>query len=156
MKLSCSFGIFPSIYKNCEISFQLRTALCSWFEFNIRFLEKCDHAGLYFTFSLLKLFFFEINFYDSRHWNYDENRWCHYLEKDLNCGNYNKACTYQKLNLIFTKQSAENLLAEVNNLQSTTNDLFAKYHHPVVEEHKQEITISLQELEDWLKTVLKK
>lgn len=38
---------------------------------------KCDHAGVMLDLSLFRHFFI-INFYDNRHWNYDENRYVNY------------------------------------------------------------------------------
>ena len=49
----------------------------SWFEFSLRWNRKCDHAGITFSLEILGLDF-NFKYYDSRHWNYKENRW--YLE----------------------------------------------------------------------------
>jgi len=46
----------------------------AWFAFVTRWSKKCDHAGLFFEFTLWKFhMWFEIH--DTRHWWEDENRW---------------------------------------------------------------------------------
>jgi len=47
--------------------------------FNFRWTTKCDHAGLDIQLSLLGLCL-HFNFYDHRHWNYQENRY--YVHED--------------------------------------------------------------------------
>jgi hypothetical protein len=50
------------------------------FEFNIKINRHEDHAGLYFSFGIFKLFMIHISLHDNRHWNYDENRWMYHGE----------------------------------------------------------------------------
>lgn len=44
------------------------------FKFQINWSIKTDHAGPKINLDLLQ-FHFECQIYDSRHWNYKENRW---------------------------------------------------------------------------------
>jgi hypothetical protein len=47
----------------------------SWFEFNLKWTSKRDHAGPSFTLILLKLIYFDVRIYDNRHWNYETDDW---------------------------------------------------------------------------------
>lgn len=49
-------------------------------EFKFQFSRKVDHAGLQIILGLYKVFWFEISFYDHRHWNDDTNDWEKYNE----------------------------------------------------------------------------
>jgi len=42
-------------------------------EFYLKRRTHKDHAGIFFSFSMLKLFFLEINVADCRHWNLEKN-----------------------------------------------------------------------------------
>lgn len=55
-----------------------KTADIIGFEFRLTFRQ--DHAGLFLSFSLFghDVIF---NFYDNRHWNYEEGRWMIYNEE---------------------------------------------------------------------------
>jgi len=44
------------------------------FEFGIRWSTKEDHSGLNVTFGFAKLWL-DLNLYDCRHWNYENDRW---------------------------------------------------------------------------------
>lgn len=46
----------------------------SWFEFIFKLTRHCDHAGLFFNIEILGAWL-SFNFCDSRHWNYDQNRY---------------------------------------------------------------------------------
>lgn len=46
----------------------------NWFDFNLRWSRKCDHAGFEINLELFG-FYFIFNIYDKRHWNYGEDRW---------------------------------------------------------------------------------
>lgn len=42
-------------------------------EFN--WTNKCDHAGVHFTFGIRGLFWMNLNVHDHRHWNQLNNTW---------------------------------------------------------------------------------
>ncbi len=46
----------------------------SWFELIFKLTRHCDHAGLNFNIEIFGMWL-SFNFYDSRHWNYDKNRY---------------------------------------------------------------------------------
>ena len=46
----------------------------SWFCCDLKITRHCDHAGLFFNIEVLGAWL-SFNFYDSRHWNYDQNRY---------------------------------------------------------------------------------
>jgi hypothetical protein len=64
-----------------EVQFEIPTHLSDWFCFKIELTSKRDHAGFRFEIELLKLFYFHLWIYDSRHWNHDENRWEIYVNE---------------------------------------------------------------------------
>ena len=45
------------------------------FNCKFRINQKTDHAGVGFFLELYKLFYFHIQFYDHRHWDYEKKRW---------------------------------------------------------------------------------
>lgn len=47
--------------------------------------NKVDHAGPKITLGLFGLEI-SLHLYDTRHWNYEENRWCKYENNDSFCG----------------------------------------------------------------------
>ncbi len=47
----------------------------SWFKFYVNFDRKCDHAGIKLDIEIFG-FNFYIKYYDSRHWDYEKDRWC--------------------------------------------------------------------------------
>lgn len=49
--------------------------------FNFLWTIRRDHAGLDLQLSLFGLCI-HFNFYDVRHWNYEQNRWKQYTEED--------------------------------------------------------------------------
>lgn len=63
--------------KNKSLEVQLSKAGKSLIGASFRWDVKTDHAGVMFDFNLFR-YFFVINFYDNRHWNYDENRYVNY------------------------------------------------------------------------------
>lgn len=65
--------------KNKSFEFQLGgpSKYGSLFGFKLNFATKIDHAGFEFQLELFR-FFLDINIYDHRHWNEEENRWCEY------------------------------------------------------------------------------
>lgn len=72
MKISWCKDWSITEFKNFEIQFEVNNPLvCTeWFVFNLATRSKQDHAGAELTIDLLRLVYFGINFYDSRH--YDE------------------------------------------------------------------------------------
>src|SRR5271165_1615193 len=61
----------PIQYKWFEFQFQWKGNLASMWELYLKRRYKKDHAGIFFSFSMLKLFFLEINIADCRHWDFD-------------------------------------------------------------------------------------
>ena len=53
-----------------------------WFTFSLETQTRCDHGGLYFRFSLLRLFYIGISFYDTRHWDYSEGKYVDYSDQE--------------------------------------------------------------------------
>lgn len=45
-----------------------------YFNFSLEWTRKCDHAGPKFTLEILS-FYFCIQAYDTRHWNYETDDW---------------------------------------------------------------------------------
>jgi|GEM_PF-5670212 len=46
----------------------------SYFNFQIKWTRKCDHAGFSILIEIYK-FFFDFKIYDIRHWNYEKDRY---------------------------------------------------------------------------------
>jgi len=63
----------PIPNKYFEFQFQYRGNLASMWELYFRRRHKQDHAGIYFSFSMLKLFYIEMNIADCRHWDVDKD-----------------------------------------------------------------------------------
>lgn len=66
-----------SITKNKSIEVQLSKSGKSLIGVSFDWATRCDHAGVMFELNLFRHFFI-INFYDSRHWNYEEDRYVNY------------------------------------------------------------------------------
>lgn len=64
---------FKTPFKNKFIELQLSRDV-SIIGVCMQVRSRCDHAGLMLEFALLG-YCFEFNFYDSRHWDYQENRY---------------------------------------------------------------------------------
>jgi len=47
---------------------------CTWFRIEISITNRCDHAGVHFWFELMGAYI-AFTFYDSRHWNEENNRY---------------------------------------------------------------------------------
>lgn len=150
MKLFHDFKIPFTFYKFFEISFHWRTNLCSWFEFNARIREKCDHAGFYFIFSFLKLFLIEINIYDNRHW--DEHHQQYFNSQALFLEKQRAYLLTPK----FMLKEAETLLTEIEELREKINSVFSKYDQALVNDCGKEINLSLDDVENWLKKATRK
>lgn len=83
-----TFSFFRKLTKNKGVEIQLtlnkflfggRPAI---FSLSFDYTTKQDHAGINFNIQLLKLIYFDINFYDFRHWDDDTNDWCKYDDVD--------------------------------------------------------------------------
>ena len=61
--------------KYFEFQLDLFGSLASNFELSFRHRKNSHHGGLYFTFSVLKVLFIEINIVDNRHWDTENNCW---------------------------------------------------------------------------------
>jgi hypothetical protein len=67
-------------HKGIEIELLFNKDFWYWFRFNINWSRKMDHAGFDISIDLL-WFYLDLNIYDGRHWNDDENRWYEYNEE---------------------------------------------------------------------------
>lgn len=67
-------GKFFIKHKFWEIEFIREKEYWQWFQLNINFNRKTDHAGLHVIFEILG---YVINFdiYDHRHWNFETDSW---------------------------------------------------------------------------------
>lgn len=76
MKNSWRYG-FVNLSKNKTFEYQFEGPgfSNSWFELETKWTKKCDHAGLWFSFSLFNLFWMNFNISDNRHWDYDNDCW---------------------------------------------------------------------------------
>jgi hypothetical protein len=77
--MSIGFCKTFSLSKNKSLEIQLdlfdKDLSTSYFEFMLTWTRKCDHAGPSFLFSIFRTVFFNIQIYDNRHWDYDNNCW---------------------------------------------------------------------------------
>lgn len=71
-KYGLSFKISENKYVEVEV--WKDSSVINYFDFVFRWSRKGDHAGIVFSVGLLRNCF-SSTFYDSRHWNWDENRW---------------------------------------------------------------------------------
>lgn len=75
-------------HKYFELQIDWRGAMDEWFYFNIETRSDCDHAGVYFGFAFMNLFYVGLTFYDSRHKDRDEmDHWFDDYQELLICGN---------------------------------------------------------------------
>ena len=65
------------VSKNKSLEVQLSRGGKDLIGFDIRFTMRQDHAGLMLNLDFLR-YFFVVNFYDGRHWNYEKNRYVNY------------------------------------------------------------------------------
>jgi len=62
-------------FKFFEIQFDILTSVADeWFIFKLETRTKQDHEGVYFGITLFCLVYFGMTFYDSRHYDYDEDK----------------------------------------------------------------------------------
>ena len=74
-----TFCWFKQLTTNKGLEIQLTFGeLANWFVIALESRSKCDHAGVEFRIELLRVFYFHINFYDFRHWDYDNDTWYNY------------------------------------------------------------------------------
>lgn len=130
------------------------------FDFSFRYRGKQDHAGLYFTLSILKLIFVEWSIYDNRHWDYEKG--CFQSE----AVQYSNACElahcrFNGFNLEFLWDDAKDCLRETKYMRERVLNSFGKYRkcpgdhnadfvHQRIGEHFREVDGSLREMEEWL------
>jgi len=66
-----------SQFKNFELDFYLGISnpLAEWINLNIGTKTFCDHPKVFFEFSCLRVIYFNVTFYDSRHYEeiYEKN-----------------------------------------------------------------------------------
>jgi hypothetical protein len=80
IKGGCIVSIRVGRYRAIEVCLGLQYQRC-WFRFEVRADRKVDHAGLYLDFGVLGLGL-QAAFYDTRHWNYEADRWFHEGEEN--------------------------------------------------------------------------
>lgn len=73
---------WPTPFKTKFIELELHTIehLAGW---NFHLSTRCDHAGLDIQLSLFGVCL-HFNFYDNRHWDYDNNTWEVYADSQTN------------------------------------------------------------------------
>lgn len=69
-----------SKHKSLEFQVDGRDGPGDWFIFNLSTHSRCDHGGVRFEFSLLRLFYLGISFYDHRHWDYENDQYVDYSD----------------------------------------------------------------------------
>jgi len=74
-----------SKHKSLELDFMVYNPFHRFYliRFELDYKQKVDHAGILFSFSLLN-FYFGIHFYDSRHWDEENDTWHKYIDPDYN------------------------------------------------------------------------
>jgi hypothetical protein len=79
-KFGNTFCSFFKLSKNKGIEIQLTFEwdFADWFELSLKTRRKCDHAGTTFTLEILRIFYFHIMYYDFRHWDDDNDKFCEY------------------------------------------------------------------------------
>lgn len=73
-----SWGDVP-IWKNKSFEWQFEKASFvgnAPLEIKLRRTRNRDHAGISFTFGHRYLFWMNLNIYDHRHWDHQNNTWC--------------------------------------------------------------------------------
>lgn len=151
--MNFSFPTIFSEHKHFEFSFQWRSQICKWIELSFSYKEKCDHAGLYFVFSFLKLFFIEFSIYDDRHWNYNEDRWASFSEWIHQC--HRGECS-EKLGPLFTKEDADKLLTDAIYAEAKIVQMFlnVKNNSELANQFYIDISQNFSDLKDWLRKLI--
>ena len=72
VKAGSFFGIE---HKHWEIQVEYWDDWVNYFTFSLNINRKCDHAGFRLTIEIFGRFL-EVSIYDSRHWDYENSRWC--------------------------------------------------------------------------------
>jgi hypothetical protein len=77
--MSIGFCKDVKLSKNKSLEVQLdlfnKNMSPGYFEFLFMWTRQQDHAGPSFSFSIFRIIFFNIQVYDHRHWDHDNNRW---------------------------------------------------------------------------------
>lgn len=66
-----------------ELNFGREADINSFFKLYFNITRNTDHAGTEFEFAIFNLFWISISFNDNRHWNYEEQRWETYEDKNV-------------------------------------------------------------------------
>jgi hypothetical protein len=74
------FHTRPWFHKAVEVNLQCKPGKAG-FSLSFRIKSKGDHAGICFCIGLWGLFF-EFEFHDVRHWNWERDRWFSYGEEE--------------------------------------------------------------------------
>ena len=61
--------------KGLEVQLTLKKGFAQWLNIALEERKKCDHAGVEFRIELLKSFYFHIQIYDFRHWDYENDKY---------------------------------------------------------------------------------
>jgi hypothetical protein len=157
---------FLNFHKYFELSIQFKSELCEWFDFSFRYRGKQDHAGLYFTFSVLKLIFVEWSIYDNRHWDYEKGCFQSEAMQYSNACQL-RTCKFNGFNSDFLWDDAKGCLRDAKYMRARVLNSFGKYRkcpgdhnadfvHQRIGEHFREVDGSLWEMEEWLEKLLGK
>lgn len=65
----------PIAHKYFEFQWQWRGHLAYGWELYLERRQKQDHAGIFFSCSMPRIFFLQCNIHDGRHWDYEKNDW---------------------------------------------------------------------------------
>ena len=64
--------------KGLEVNLIAEREAGDWFVFAVQTRTRQDHGGFSIRFEFLTLLSIAIVFYDFRHWDYENDRWCEY------------------------------------------------------------------------------
>lgn len=81
-----TFNLRLSKNKSIETQIEFGRNNCipsEWIDFKFGTRTKQDHGGIHLGFCLLKIFSFDVNFYDHRHWDDNNDRYCIYDGESL-------------------------------------------------------------------------
>ena len=72
--LNKSFQVSTHNFIEWQLDYDRQDKSWSPFGLNFRITTQGDHRGVTFDIELFRIFYFNIMFYDHRHWNWSENR----------------------------------------------------------------------------------